>query len=31
MDKTATISEGGVTISLPPASWQVINLSVEEI
>jgi hypothetical protein len=29
-DKTAKIVTSGVEVSLPPASWQVINLLVEE-
>jgi len=29
-DKSATITSTGVEVALPPASWQVINLLVEE-
>jgi len=30
LKKTATFSENIVTLTLPPASWQVISLSVRE-
>jgi len=30
-DKSATITSTGVEVALPPASWQVINLLVEEV
>ena len=30
-DKTATINGSSLNVTLPPASWQVINLAVGEI